>query len=317
MRPPIRSAAAVALVGLTLAFTSSCAKSSPTGGGGGDDFILDIRYLGTAPTGPTLVSFEAAANTVRQTITGALQVVALPGNFVNISQCQAEGEDDFDGFPDLPRDNIPGLVVYILVAPIDGPGGTLGSAGPCLIRGNEIPALGTMLLDQADVANLQVAGQLPRVVLHELMHVLGFGTVWPDLALVDTSDLADARFLGANARAACAANGGGAACATTVPVHSADGAGSQYTHWRESFFENELMTPFLNGGANPFSATSVRSLADLGYVVSNSTTESFTIDGVELRSGTSTRVPVVTFGEPTRPRWKLDATGRMAEIRRR
>lgn len=294
-------------MGLTLASGSSCSKSSPTGGGGESDFVLDIRYLGTAPTGATLASFDAAANTVRQSIIGALGVVALPADFTNLEDCGS----DFAGFPDIPRNNIPGLVIYVRVAPIDGNGGTLGSAGPCLIRENDIPALGVMLLDEADVANLQSAGQLPRVVLHEMMHVLGFGTVWDDKALVTTAVAADARFTGSNARTACAnANGGGTACASSVPVHSTGGVGTQYTHWRESFFVNELMTPFLDAGANPFSATSVQSLKDLGYVVSNSTAENFTAVGTELRAGTNTRVPVLEFGEPIRPRWKLDARGR-------
>ncbi len=315
---PLSRPAAVALLGLTLAVASSCSKSSPTGGTVDSDFILDIRYLGTAPTGATLNSFGAAANTVRATITGGLTTVALPADFTNVSQCEEEGSDDFAGFPDMPRDNIPGLVIYILVAAIDGAGGTLGSAGPCLIRNNDIPALGVMLLDEADVANLQANGQLTRVVLHEMMHVLGFGTLWPDQSLLDITAPADARFLGVNARIACAGtNGGAGACATTVPVHSTDGAGSQYTHWRESYFENELMTPFLNGGANPFSATSVQSLADMGYVVSTSTAESFTASGTELRSGTDTRTPVVVFGEPIRPRWKLDATGKTMQVLRR
>lgn len=303
--------AAVALLGLTLAFTASCAKSTPTDGGEENDFILEVRYLGTAPTGATLASFDAAANTVRQTIIGALGVVALPADFTNLEDCGS----DFAGFPDIPRNNIPGLVIYVRVAPIDGNGGTLGSAGPCLIRGNDIPALGVMLFDEADVANLQSAGQLPRVVLHEMMHVLGFGTVWDDMALVNTSNPDDARFVGTNARAACAGPNGGAACATTVPVHSTGGTGTQYTHWRESYFVNELMTPFLDAGANPLSATSVQSLRDLGYTVSSSTSENFTASGTELRAGTATRVPVVTFGEPIRPRWKLDAGGRKVPLR--
>lgn len=299
-----------------LAAVVSCSTSSPTGGAGDGNFVLDIRYLGTAPSAATRASFDAAAGTLRQTITAGLGIVALPVDFFNVSECDTDGVNDFAGFPDMPRDNIPGLVIYILVAAIDGSGGTLGTAGPCLLRTNDIPALGVMLLDQADVADLQAAGQLSRVVLHEMMHVLGFGTVWHRKALLDSSNAADARFVGPNARVACAnVNGGGAACATSVPVHSTGGIGSAYTHWRESFFTNELMTPFLGAGSNPFSATSVQSLRDLGYEVSNLTAENFTISGTELRAGTSSSVPLVAFGEPIRPRWKIDARGRKVPVR--
>ena len=315
--PTPRSLAAFALRGVMLAAVVSCSTSSPTGGGD-EDFVLDIRYLGTAPSAATRASFDAAAATLRQTITAGLGTVALPDDFRNVSECDPEGSSNFAGFPDLPRNNIPGLVIYVRIAEIDGSGGTLGSAGPCLIRGNNIPALGVMLLDQADVADLQASGQLSRVVLHEMMHVLGFGTVWDDMALVNSSNPDDLRFVGTYARAACAGpNGGATACATTVPVHSTGGIGTEYSHWRESFFVNELMTPFLNGGANPFSATSVQSLKDLGYTVSSSTSENFTASGSELRAGTDTRARVVAFGEPIRPRWKLDAAGKKVALRRR
>lgn len=298
-----------------LAPAVSCSTSSPTGGGDGD-FVLDIRYLGTAPSGATLASFDAAAGTLRQTITAGLGTVALPDDFLNVSECDTDGVNDFAGFPDLPRNNIPGLVIYIRIAAIDGSGGTLGSAGPCLLRDNDIPALGVMLLDQADVTDLQSAGQLSRVVLHEMMHVLGFGTVWRRQALIDTSNLANARFLGPNARFACSnVNGGGASCTTSVPAHSTGGAGTQYTHWRESLFVSELMTPFLGAGSNPLSATSVQSLRDLGYEVSSSTVENFTISGTELRAGTTSSVPLVALDEPIQPRWKIDARGRKVPVR--
>jgi hypothetical protein len=312
----IRSALRASLLALPLVVGLSC-KTSPTENGGvQSDFVLNIRFLGTAPTGATLAAFENAETTILQTITGALSTVGLPVDFTNLADCGAE----FAGFPDIARDPIQGLDVYVLIDEIDDLGGTLGSAGPCLIRANDIPALGVMLLDEADVQNLVNSGNIGRVVLHEMMHILGFGTVWTDKALVDaTTDPANARYLGANARAACAGtNGGGTACATTVPVHSTGGAGTQYTHWRESYFVNELMTPFLNPGvANPFSATSLRSLADLGYVVSNDAAEAFTISGTELRAAAPPSGPVIEFGEPIQPRWRIDGSGKRVPYRQR
>ena len=53
--------------------------------------------------------------------------------------------------------------------------------------------------------------------------------------------------------------------------------GSADSHWRESVVENELTTTVLqSGGANPRSAITTESLADLGYIVDSSGADSFT-----------------------------------------
>lgn len=286
----------------------SCGSPSTSGPGEGppSDFDFEVRYLGSPPTGATLESFETAYADVRQVVTGALTLVGIPTGFTNLRQC----DPVYDGFADIPRDNIPGVVVYIYVTSIDGVGGTLGSAGPCLVRNNNLTALGVMRLDAADVANLQASGNLTKVVLHELFHVLGFGTMWPDAGLIDSSTASNARFTGAQGTAACATfNGGASECAVSVPAHSDDGPGSRYTHWRESIFGNELMTPFLGGGGSPLSATSIRSLADLGYQVSTLRAEAFTIVGGALVAEGADDAPRIAMPEPQRPRWRISANG--------
>lgn len=310
---PLRTAALAALALLG----AGCKATDPINRGESSEFVLELRWLGTAPTGATLAAFEGAAATIRSTITGPLTGVALPNSFDNVSQC----DPSLTGFPDVPRNPIPGIVVYIRVQAIDGVSGTLGSAGPCLVRGaaqNNLPALGVMRLDEADVANLQSTGRLQTVVLHEMMHVLGFGTIWTDNGVIDTTDTADARFLGSRARAACAdLHAGGSNCATTVPVHSADGAGSMFSHWRESLFTNELMTPFLTSGATPMSAMTIQSLADLGYVVSTATAQPFTVSGTLLRAPLMADEVGVALAEPVRPRYQVTDLGELVPYRPR
>lgn len=299
-----------------LAFVVACSSGSG-GGNGGDAYELELRYLGTAPTGATLAAFENAAAKIRQTITAGLNPVSLPTDFTNVSQCEAT----LSGFPDVPRDPIPGLVIYVRVTAIDGVGQVLGAAGPCLVRPSSqrnLPALGVMRFDEADLANLATAGRLETVILHEMMHVLGFGTIWTDNALLDTLDGSSARFLGTRARAACAdVHGGGTNCATTVPVHNADGVGSRHSHWLESLFTNELMTPFLTAGTTPFSVMSAQSLADLGYQVSTSQTAPFTVSGTLLRAAPVADDVIVRLGEPLRPRWTIDVHGDLLPYRAR
>jgi hypothetical protein len=286
----------------------SCGKSPtrPT-----SEFTLELVWLGTEPNAGTKSAFDAAGNTLRATIIGALDAVAVPSFFTNLSQC------GLPGHPDVERTNIPGVRIYVVVEPIDSVGGTLGSAGPCLIRNNNIPALGVMRFDSHDVNNLVASGRLSRVVLHEMMHVMGFGTVWTDQALLDTTtNAADARFLGANARLACAnTNGGAAQCAVSVPVHSTDGEGSKYSHWKEGTFGSELMTPFLGAGSTQFSATSIQSLADLGYEVSEQAADDFIVPGPALMAGPVE--PGLRMSEPMLPRWKLDGAGRLTPYRPR
>lgn len=295
---------------------AACTPSSgPSGGTVNTNYELELRWLGTAPTGGTLQAFENAANTLRSVITGGLSSVSLPGGFTNVSQC----EPSLTGFPDVPRDPIPGLVIYLRIVPIDGVNGTLGSAGPCIIRSpgqNNLPALGVMRLDSADVASLLASARLQTVVTHEMLHVVGLGTLWFDNNLLDTTLTTNARFLGPAARAACAdLHGGGTNCSTSVPVHSADGAGSRHSHWRESLFTTELMTPFLDAVAvNPLSAMSIRSLQDLGYVVSTSAAQSYTVSGTFLRAMPTAGASPIAMPEPMRPRFALDARGDLVPL---
>lgn len=293
-----------------LALTAACGTNTrPVDA---SEYELELIWLGTTPSDAVRSTFDFAGNKIRATIVGAVPAVALPASFTNLSQC------GLDGFPDVSREDIRGLRIYAVIEPIDGAGGTLGSAGPCLIRNNDIPALGVMRFDDADVQNLLSTGRLSRVVLHEMLHVVGFGTVWYDKAVIDTlTDPADARFTGLQARVACQTeNGGATVCATSVPVHSEDGDGSRFSHWRESTFASELMTPFLGSGATPFSATSVGSLEDLGYEVDYDAAEAYTLPVAPALMETPLG-PSIRLGEPMQPRWKLDGAGRLTPYRPR
>ncbi len=165
------------------------------------------------------------------------------------------------------------LLIFVTLEHIDGPGGVLGSAGPCFIRNsNNLSVLGAMIFDKQDLANIEDAGLLQVLILHEMGHVLGFGSLWPTMGLLADPSLppatgTDPHFTGAQAITAFNQVGGNAYTGAKVPVENTGGEGTADGHWRESVFINELMTGFVDLGENPLSVVTVSSLADQGYVV--------------------------------------------------
>ncbi len=173
------------------------------------------------------------------------------------------------------------LAVFVYVGDIDGPQNVLARAGPCLIRSNGGLALvGSVEFDVADLDH----DDLYATALHELGHVLGIGTLWAYKGfLVDPSSEsnpnADTHFTGPAARAAFDAAGGTAYAGAKVPVQNGAGGGRN-SHWRDSVFRGELMGPYLYPNrAQPLSAVTIQSLADLGYPVDAGQADSWTWSG--------------------------------------
>ncbi len=176
------------------------------------------------------------------------------------------------------------LLILADIVEIDGPGGTLGSAGPCLIReGSLHPIVGRMRFDKTDLDALEANGLLEAVILHEMGHVLGIGGLWDlfglvaDSASADTTVASDPHFIGGRAQAAFELVGGSSYEGDRVPVEDQGGAGTRLVHWREAVLENELMTGFVNGGSNPLSVVTIESLADMGYEVDATAAEAYSL----------------------------------------
>ena len=175
---------------------------------------------------------------------------------------------------DIPDITVPGfgliddVVIDASGVPIDGVSGILGQAGPTGLRpASFLPYSGIMQFDTADIASLEASGGLLDVITHEMMHVIGFGTIWSNLGLLAGAGSAAPTFLGPQATAEynIRFNQSG----TSVPVEgNSAGPGSADSHWRETIFNNELMSPFYNAGqTNPVSRVTVGHFGDLGYQV--------------------------------------------------
>jgi hypothetical protein len=153
---------------------------------------------------------------------------------------------------------------------IDGSGMILGQAGPVDLRpGSFLPATGVMTFDSADLAEMERDGSLVSVIVHEMGHVLGFGTLFDRLGLIIGAGGADPEFTGENAAREYGdlLGAGDGPRPTSVPLANAGGPGTRDGHWREEVFANELMTGFLDDGANPISRMTIGAFADLGYSV--------------------------------------------------
>lgn len=188
------------------------------------------------------------------------------------------------------------IIIYVDLQPIDGQGNVVGSAGPCYVRSNSgIPLLGGMKFDTDDLDYLNTRGLLDELIVHEMGHVLGFGTLWSYSAidlLRDPSDPADGGtpgadtyFEGTQARWSFDRIGGATYTGAKVPVENDNasyGSGSLDSHWREAVFDTELMTPTLNGGPgidNLLSQVTAASMGDLGYTVNYAAAQSYALPG--------------------------------------
>lgn len=159
------------------------------------------------------------------------------------------------------------LVIDISVTPLAG----LLAQAQVLQRGpNGLPAHGVIRLNESSYAGEVAAGTLTSVLIHEIGHVLGLGTLWPASSLLQTVPNAsnpsgvEYRYLGAAALQEYDLLTGTAA--TSIPVESETGSNaSDGLHWAEGIFGNELLSPFAPNDST--SRLTIAALADLGYAV--------------------------------------------------
>lgn len=227
---------------------------------GVSSFTIELSFR-SQPTLTQLQAFTAAQQRWQTLITGDLPNIQLNAA---AGTCGASS-------PAIQR-QVDDVLILVDLEPIDGPGGILGAAGPCYVRNpGSLPVLGLMRFDTADLSVLESAGLLQTVILHEMAHVLGYGTIWTARNLLAGSVASggtDPHFTGSRATMEFNAAGGtDYSAGLKVPVENTGGLGTEDAHWRESVFANELMTGFVDQGVNPLSRVSIASMADLGYTV--------------------------------------------------
>lgn len=293
-------------------------------------FPLDLRFYGTAMSADAQTAFTNAANRLKAAIVAQLTPVELK-NANMATDCDGGG-------PSVTLNEITsGVIIYATVANIDGAGKVLAQAGPCFVRGsNSLPAAGYMKFDEADIQNYITSGRFESVVLHEMAHVVGFGTVWGEKGFLtapaftwnsvtqtwDATGSTNPRYIGGQGLSACIAAGGSAnACASGVgvAVEATGGAGTADGHWRESVFDNELMTGYAEGTPNmPWGAMSIAQFQDLGFTVNLGAADPYNVPNLLAMARMSARQE--SGDQPgevvVRPRFAIDGSGRIQPIKR-
>lgn len=245
-------------------------------------YEIELQFVGQVADTLRSVARSASERWGR-IVTGDVPEVVLQDS-IDLDRCfQASTDAGKRGDP------IDDLLMMVRSDSIDGEGGVLARAGPCFVRDSDsdprvppIPVIGGMVADSADVGG----GALEQIVLHEIAHVLGFGTLWNfrggdgtgPYQLLEGPGSDDPVFTGPFGIDQFLEIGGDDYDGEPVPVANQGGEGTRDSHWRESIFGNELMTGFLNPNFdNPLSVVTVGAMADQFYAVNFDEADPFQI----------------------------------------
>lgn len=177
---------------------------------------------------------------------------------------------------------------------IDGRDGVLGSAGPSQAyidsySGYAYTQQGSMVFDTADLSYMESNGTLYSVLLHEMAHVIGFGTMWNPseygAAFNGTQSVyqsGSGQYTGTYGLDAYRAEFD--PDAMYIPVELDGGQGTANSHWDEYWAggRSDLMTGYIEG-ATTLSNTTIASFADIGYL----TSVTHSIDSIDVPAPTT------------------------------
>jgi hypothetical protein len=261
-------------------------------------YAITVRYIATASARQQL-AVSRAVERWQSVITRDLLSIPV----------SAPAGSCFETQPKL-NEVVDDIVIFVEFVDIDGAGNILGQAGPCYVRSdNSLPVVGHLKLDVGDLQMMERSNTIDDVVLHEIGHVLGIGTMWSTRGLLSGAGTDDPRFTGSSALTAYRGLGG---LDPWVAVENSGSEGTRDGHWRESIFGNELMTGYINSSSNPMSAITVASLTDLGYGTNPGAATAFTLTRT---SGSLERgIDLHKSEKRVSPKFKIDRQGRKTKI---
>ena len=272
------------------------------------DFDPAMRSHGTPLPDELQAAMTSAIDRLHAGIVA--DVTDVPVFNFDMSRCGLQGA--------IVNETVDDLVIFAIVAPIDGVGRVLASAGPCILRTqSRFPVIGVMRFDSDDIASLSSNGRLASVVLHEMLHVIGIGTLWRTRDMLIGSGSTDPRFIGNLAGNQCIAAGGFASCGDgRVPVENSGGSGTAEVHWRESVFDAEVMTGFVeSNAAMPLSTISFASLQDVGYGINLLSADPFLVPTSGSVSARLSPQLIAPWESITQPLFDITSAGWIRPIR--
>jgi hypothetical protein len=258
------------------------------------------------PSAAVKAIFTAAVSQWQSIIVGGLTPVTFAGSNVAGPFSINTGVVGVGTVPCIPliaNQTVQDVNIYVYIRPIDGSTGSniLGLATPVYGRDdNLLPYAGCMIFDSANIDALLTSGGLSAVILHEMAHVFGFGTIWDEKGLLvgkcPTSSTPSYAGQSSQQAFVAALLPSVVYSDPIVPVEGDGtcGDGTRDGHWSESVMGNELMTGFLEQtGGNPLSAITSASLRDLGYVVNDVPSDPYTVPpgAAALRTGAAASRP--------------------------
>lgn len=244
-----------ALPGKSATFTATAVNSA---------YSIDVRFIGEGGTPAVRQAFLNAATKWRRMIVGHAHTVPLS---LPSGSCI--------GWEPAVNETVNDVLIFARIGPIDQGGSNgvniIGQATPCFVASSDkLTVVGSMEFDEFDIQSMLNEGSFGDVVLHEMGHVLGIGTLWNAFgrSLLVGAGGAVPNFIGAKATAEFTSINTLSFIGNPVPVEGNSALpGTRDSHWRKSVFGRELMQGFRELGGMPLSRISVGSLQDLGYVV--------------------------------------------------
>ncbi len=162
--------------------------------------------------------------------------------------------------------SVDALTIEVGAYDLDGLYGTLAETSIAAVSAQDsftLPEAAFIDFDLADLDWLEVTDELFGVLVHEIAHAMGFGSLWIENGVYEA---ASGAYLGAAGLAAYRAEFDPSA--DFVPVELDFGPGTADAHWAETWAggPNALMTGF-NDPPLYISRTTIASFRDLGYTI--------------------------------------------------
>lgn len=213
----------------------------------GSDFNVTLQFIGEW-TVEQQEAFISASDYLSFVIIGDISDIVLEEN----KYVRAGDVDD--------------IIISVEMMDIDGEKGTLARGGPVYERDDAtgLPGVGIIQVDSADIDRLTEYGKLEPVVLHEMVHALGFGSFMERLDLV--TELGNSLFFNGENATTVYEHTFEVITNMGVPLENHGGERTAGSHWESSLFPDDLMAGVINAKTETeLSDITLAALEDIGY----------------------------------------------------